>query len=72
MIHRNVRKKHKDDVEVIVSIPRKLLIEYATEPVCWGQPKSDCRRYVDILFRHALFDRYIDIVDGGGADDSRG
>ena len=57
-------KKRRDDVEVVVSIPRKLLIEYVTEPVCWGQPKSDCRRYVDMLFREALFDKYLEIGDG--------
>lgn len=59
-----VRKKRRDDVEVVVSIPRKLLIEYATEPIYWGQPKSDCRRYVEMLFREALFDKYLEIGDG--------
>jgi hypothetical protein len=63
-----VRKKRRDDVDVVVSIPRKLLIEYATEPVRWGQPKSDCRRWVEGLFREALFDKYLEIGDGERRD----
>ena len=63
-----VRKKRRDDVEVVVSIPRKLLIEYATEPVCLGQPKSICRRWVEMLFRQALFDKFLEIGGGGCRD----
>ena len=68
MVYRKVRKKRRDDIEVVVSIPRKLLIEYATEPICWGQPKSDCRKYVDMLFREALFDKFLEIGDGERRD----
>ena len=67
-----VRKKSRDNVEVTVSIPKNLLVQYATEPVCLSQSKSDCRRYVDFIFHMALYEQYRKIVAGGDADDSRG
>ena len=65
------RKKYRDDIAVTVHIPKKLLIEYATERVSPFQPESSCRKYVKFLFSKALFEQYLKIVNAGGdANDS--
>ena len=66
------RKKCRDDVEVTVSIPKRLLIEYVTERVSPFQPKSPCRRAFDSIVHKAVLDYYFNMFTGGDVDDSRG
>ena len=66
------RKKRKDDVEVTVYIPKKVLVEYCTEHVSPFQPKSSCRRYVEFLVSNAIFERFLKVREadslGQGTD----
>ena len=65
------RRKRRDDTEyceVIVRIPKRLIVDYVREPVCFNQPRSDVRRYVDYLFHMALWDKCRDITAGGEED----
>lgn len=62
--------KRVDDCEVIVRIPKRLLVDYVREPVCFNQPRSCTRRYVDCLFHMAVFDAYLKLNTGGDVDDS--
>jgi hypothetical protein len=65
-------KKSRDECEITVSIPKKLVIEYANDRICPFQPKPYYQRVIDSIVRKALLNYYFEMFRGGDVDDSRG